>query len=47
MTVQFNDMITTIKRNKNMFVIIFESKKAIYNNKATELKNKYYKLVII
>ena len=46
MAVQFNDMITTIKRNENGFVIISGCKKADCNNNITEIKDKYYKLVI-
>ena len=46
MTVQFNDMIATIKRNENAFVIILEYKTAICNDKVTKISDKYYKLVI-
>ena len=46
MTGQFNDMITTIKRNGNGFVIILGFKMAIYNNKVTKIKDNYYNLVI-
>ena len=42
MTVQFNDMIITIKRNENGFVIISGFKTAICNNKVTKIKDKYY-----
>ena len=47
MTVQFNDIIATIKRNENGFVIISERKTAICNNKITEIKDSYYKSVTI
>ena len=46
MTVKFNDMIATIKRNENGFVIILEYKTAICNDKVTNSCDKYYKLVI-
>ena len=46
MSVQFNDMIITIKRNENGFVIILEYKTAICNDKVTKISDKYYKLVI-
>ena len=46
MTVQFNDMIITIKRNENGFVIILEGKTAVCNDKVTKISDKYYKLVI-
>ena len=47
MTVQFNDMITTIKRNENAFVIISGFKMAICNNKVTKYKVEYDNLVNI
>ena len=47
MTVQFNDMIATIKRNENGFVIILEYKTAIYNDKVTKISDKYYNVVTI
>ena len=47
MTVQFNDMIATIKRNENGFVIILEYKTAICNDKVTEINGKYYNVVTI
>ena len=47
MTVQFNDMIITIKRNENGFVIILEYKTAICNDKVTEINGKYYNIVTI
>ena len=47
MTVQFNDMIATIKRNENGFVIILGFKMANCNNKVTKYKVKYYNLVNI
>ena len=46
MAVQFNDMIITIKRNENGFVIILEQKTAICNDKVTKISDKYYKQVI-
>ena len=46
MTVQFNDIIITIKRNENGFVIISERKTANCNDKVTKISDKYYKLVI-
>ena len=45
MTVQFNDMIITIKRNENGFVIISERKTANCNNKVKEVKTGYYSAV--
>ena len=45
MSVQFNDMIITIKRNENGFVIISECKTANCNNKVTEVKTGYYSAV--
>lgn len=45
MTVQFNDMIATIKRNENWFVIILGFKTADCNNKITENNIKYYNTV--
>ena len=47
MTVQFNDMIITIKRNENGFVIISGFKTAVYNNKITEINDKYNNIVTI
>ena len=47
MTVQFNDMIITIKRNENGFVIILERKTAICNDKVTKIRDKYYNVVTI
>ena len=46
MSVQFNDMIATIKRNGNGFVIISGCKTAICNNKVAKIKDKYYIYVI-
>ena len=45
MSVQFNDMIITIKRNENGFVIISECKTANCNNKVTKVKTGYYSAV--
>ena len=47
MTVQFNDMIITIKRNENGFVIILECKTVNSNNKVTKISDKYYNVVTI
>ena len=47
MTVQFNDMIITIKRNENGFVIILERKTAICNDEVTKISDKYYNVVTI
>ena len=47
MTVQFNDMIATIKRNENAFVIILGLKMAICNNKVTKINGNYYNIVTI
>ena len=47
MTVQFNDMIITIKRNENAFVIILERKMAICNDKVTKISDEYYNVVTI
>ena len=47
MSVQFNDMIITIKRNENAFVIISEGKTAICNNEVTKISDKYYNVVTI
>ena len=47
MTVQFNDMIITIKRNENGFVIILDRKTAICNDKVTKTSDKYYNVVTI
>ena len=47
MTVQFNDMIATIKRNENGFVITSECKMAFYNNKVTEINANYNNAVTI
>ena len=47
MAVQFNDMIITIKRNENGFVIILERKTAICYDKVTKISDKYYNVVTI
>ena len=47
MAVQFNDIIITIKRNENAFVIISEGKTAICNNEVTEINGNYYNVVTI
>ena len=47
MTVQINDMITTIKRNENAFVIILGLKMAICNNEVTKINGNYYNIVTI
>ena len=47
MTVQFNDIIATIKRNENAFVIILECKTAICNDKVTKISDEYYNVVTI
>ena len=45
MAVQFNDMITTIKRNGNGFVIILGFKMANCNSNITNIKVKCYNVV--
>ena len=47
MTVQFNDMIITIKRNENGFVIILACKTVFYNNKVTKINVNYNNAVTI
>ena len=47
MTVQFNDMIITIKRNESGIVIILERKTDICNDKVTKISDKYYNVVTI
>ena len=47
MSVQFNDLDITIKRNRNAFVIIAEFKTAKDNNKVTKKQVKNYNCAII
>ena len=47
MSVQFNDLDITIKRNRNAFVIIAEFKTAKDNNKVTKKQVKDYNCAII